>query len=260
MFEIYKFSETEFIAFALMLVRISACLVTMPIFGNRDIPAHVKVLFSLLITMILFSSARAHILATTHIESQDLILLTLREAFLGTLIGFLCRGIFWAVQMAGQLLGFSIGFSAAQAFNPALGDTGTMIEQFQSILAMLLFLGINGHHWMIRAIAQSFELVPLSLTTIKTETIYGLGNYIQTISEIAVKLSAPMMAVIIFLNGAMGIVGRAVPQINTFVTSFPVNILVGLFVFMVSIPLLLTVMENDFARMTVIVFQFIKAF
>jgi flagellar biosynthetic protein FliR len=67
-------------------------------------------------------------------------------------------------------------------------------------------------------------------------------------------------AVIMFVNGAMGVVGRAVPQVNVFVTSFPVNIMVGLSVFMVSIPLLLATMEQDLGRLTGMIFKFLRTF
>lgn len=260
MFEVYKLSETELLVFALLLVRISACLVTMPIFGNKDIPSTVKILLSLLITFSLFSSLKVRGVWPQALATENLIFFVMREAFIGVFIGFLCRGIFWAVQIAGQILGFSIGFSAAQAFNPALGDTGTMIEQFQSILAVLLFLIIDGHHWLLQAIVQSLEVVPLAAMSFKSQSVLGLGAFLQAMFEVGIKLSAPMVAVIMFVNGAMGVVGRAVPQVNVFVTSFPVNIMVGLSVFMVSIPLLLATMEQDLGRLTGMIFKFLKTF
>jgi len=76
----------------------------------------------------------------------------------------------------------------------------------------------------------------------------------------SLKLAGPMIAVVLFLNIALGVIGRAVPQINVFVISFPVNILVGLFIFMVSIPLLLTVVESDYISLGQQVMGFVKGF
>lgn len=259
MFEIYKFSEHELVLFSLMLIRISACLVAMPLFSATTIPAQVKILLSLMLTFVVFMSQKQQ-MAILSFQMEDLILLSAREAFIGTFIGFLARGIFWAVQVAGQILGFSMGFSSAQIFNPALGGTGTMLEEFQNILAILLFLVINGHHWLIEGIVQSFQLAPLAKLGINPEVLLGIGGYIQQVFTIGIKLSGPIIAVVLFLNMAMGVIGRAVPQINVFIVSFPVNILIGMFVFMFSIPLVLTVMQNDFEHLTVQVFKFIKAF
>jgi flagellar biosynthetic protein FliR len=258
-FEVYRFNEKEILLFALMLVRISACFVTMPLFGSKDVPHSIKVLLSLVTTFILFTSQRM-VLTKIDFQTDDLITLAAREAFIGVFIGYLTRGIFWGVQVAGQILGFSLGFSAAQIFNPAFGDSGTVIEQLQSNLALLLFFSINGHHWMIEALAKSFQLAPMAQIGLHTEPLVGISHYITMIFAIGVKLAAPMMAVVVFLNFALGVVGRAVPQINVFVISFPINITVGLLVFMVTIPLLLAVMETDFSKLTVEVFKFIKAF
>lgn len=258
-FEIYQFNEKEILFFGLVLVRLSACLVIMPIFSARDIPGPLKALLSLLISFLIFASHRKQIVAIP-LQSQDLLLLAAREAFVGSFIGFLCRGIFWGVQVAGQILGFSMGLSAAQIFNPALGESETIIEQFQTTLAMLLFLVIGGHHWMLQALSQSIDMAPVGVLGLKTQPLLGVGGAVQTIFEIAIKLAGPMMAVIIFLNIAMGVVGRAVPQINVFVISFPVNILAGLFVFMVTIPLILAVMESDFSKISIQILRFIKAF
>ncbi|MBK9292910.1 MAG: flagellar biosynthetic protein FliR [Oligoflexia bacterium] len=260
MFEVYKFNEAELVLFSLMLIRISACLVAMPLFSSTTIPGPIKVLLSLVITFVVFLSQKQNLATNSGFVLENLIVLSAREAFIGAFIGFLARGIFWAVQVAGQVLGFTMGFSAAQSFNPALGGSGTMLEEFQNILAILLFLVINGHHWLLEGLVKSFELAPMGLIGLNPQALLSTGAYVQNVFEIAVKLSGPIVAVVLFLNVALGVVGRAVPQINVFIISFPVNILVGMFVFMVSIPLILTVMQNDFAHLTEQVFKFIKGF
>ena len=95
---------------------------------------------------------------------------------------------------------------------------------------------------------------------IDTKALASVTVLTQQVFVIGIKLAGPMIAVILFLNIALGMVGRAVPQINVFVISFPVNILVGLFVFSVSIPLLLTVLESDFMTIGAEMFKFLKAF
>jgi len=260
LFEVYRFNETEIALFALMLIRISTCIAIIPIFGVRHVPSSVKVLLSLLLTFILFPV----LIKTTQMPlinwEDEIFLLVAKEAFLGMFMGFLTRLIFIAVDVAGELLGFSMGFSTAQLVNPTSGEASSVMEQFLTILATLLFLAINGHHMLIEAIYRSFSLVPLAQLSINPENMASLSVIIQQVFTIGFKLAAPMIAVILFLNIAMGIIGRAVPQVNVFVISFPVNILVGLFVFIVSIPLLLSTMQTDFVDVSAEIFKYIKNF
>src|SRR5438067_120562 len=95
--------------FALMLVRVSGCMVTLPVFGTRLVPVPAKILLSLLLTLILFPVMKPSMtIAPTW--SADIILLTMREAFIGAFMGFLGRLMFMGMEIAGQLLGFSLGF------------------------------------------------------------------------------------------------------------------------------------------------------
>jgi len=258
-FEVYRFGEVEIITFALILVRISSMLVTMPIVGTRTVPNQVKILLSVSIAFVLFPFLRTH--SSLELAWKDhLILLIMREAFLGVFMGFLCRMIFMSVEMAGQILSFSIGLSAAQLVNPSFGESSSVMEQFEIVLGTLIFLGINGHHVFFEALFRSFQLAPVGIMAFKVEAINSVTLMAQEVIGLAVKLAGPMIAVVLFLNIALGVIGRAVPQINVFVISFPVNILVGLFIFMVSIPLLLTVVESDYINLGQQVMGFIKGF
>ena len=258
MFEVYHFNEAQILLFALALVRVSTMFATMPITGSKTVPGPAKVLLSIAVVLVLFPFLRSGI--TPAGLKDNLLILIVREAFLGIFMGFLCRMIFMSIEMAGQILSFSIGLSAAQLVNPSFGESSSVMEQFETVLATLLFLAINGHHMFFEALYRSFELAPLGVLTVRPEAMKSVLLMTKETFEIGVKLAGPMIAVILFLNIAMGIVGRAVPQINVFVISFPVNILVGFFIFMVSIPLLLTVMEADFVNLGMQVIGFVKGF
>src|SRR5579871_5013269 len=103
MFEVYRFSEREIILFALMLVRISSCLVILPIFGNRNVPNQIKVLLSLAVTFILFPIMQRNFSLPLKWQ-DDIILFVGREAICGLFMGFLARLIFIGVEAAGQIL------------------------------------------------------------------------------------------------------------------------------------------------------------
>lgn len=258
-FEVYHLNEAEVIAFGLMLVRISSCIVLMPIFGSQLVPAQAKILLSLVITLLLYPVAK-HTVVLPPEWRDEIVLLVLREGFVGVFLGFLTRFIFMGVEVAGQILSLTMGLSAMQLLNPAFNDSSTIMEQLEAVLATLLFLAINGHHFLFEALFRSLQIAPVGVLSMSHEALGATTGLVQDVFIIGIKLAGPMIAVTLFLNIALGIVGRAVPQINVFIISFPVNILVGLFVFMVSIPLLLSVFENDFGDIGTRIFVFLKGF
>lgn len=212
-----------------MLIRLTSCLAIMPIFGARTVPAPAKILLSLLFGFLLFPIWKLNYVVAPKLN-DDLILLVAREVLLGVGMGFLARLMFTGVEMAGQMLGLAMGFNAAELVNPSYNESTSIMEQFQAVLATLLFLAISGHHLLIEALFRSFEIAPLGSLTANPLAFMPIVDVIQEAFVIAVKLSGPMIAVMVFLNIALGVVGRAVPQINVFITSFPINIMGGFFV------------------------------
>jgi flagellar biosynthesis protein FliR len=259
MFEVYRFSEVEILSFILVLMRISVFLVTWPVFGTASVPTSAKVLTSLIVTIVLFPIVGIHRLDAAAIERFYFWLL-MREALIGITLGFLTRFFFFTISVCAQIVSDSIGLSSVQLFDPSIQDRSTVIEQFYTMLATLFFLGINGHHAFISGLVQSYEIVPLSLKALNLATYQNVGPLVQAVTVAGIKLSAPVFIAIFCMNIAMGIIGRAVPQINVLVTTIPVNILVGLFVMLISIPLLLASMSGLLNEAIVGVFGFLKSY
>ncbi len=253
---IYHFTLTEVVCFGMVLLRMTAFIVAWPVFGTNLVSTPIKILFALALTFILYP-----VVGYKQLNPEALVeIVAVREIFIGLSLGFLSRLFFFAVGIAGQLISITIGLSSAQLFNPAVNENSTSIEQFHLILASLFFLSINGHQMLLSALAKSFEFVPLSAQFINIKAFGQLDVLIQEIFLIGVRLSAPILISILFLNLAMAVIGRAVPQMNVLVTSMPVNILVGFVVLFVTVPLLLGQMDDlvsiTFARL----FQVMKAF
>src|ERR1700744_579985 len=134
-----------------------------PIFGNRSIPQPVKILLSLVMTLVIFPVIKQNnAVGPRTIESQ-LLILALREVFIGVFLGFLTRLIFAAVEVSGQILSLSMGFTTASLINPAFNESDSVMAQFELILATLLFLAVNGHHLFIEAIYKSYQLAPVGV-------------------------------------------------------------------------------------------------
>ncbi len=257
--DIYKFSETEIIAFFLILLRISAFIVSWPVFGSPTVPNTLKILFSLALAFMLMPVIN-YSAVNANFDSYSLIGLSIKEVAVGVCLGYLARMFFFAVGMAGEIASTSIGLSSAQLFNPQMGAQVTAVEHFKVILASLFYLGMQGHHLFLSGLVDSFNLVPMGFLTFSFKGFIEMGRLAQEVMEIGVKISAPVMVSILFMNVAMAVIGRAVPQINVLITSMPVNILVGIFVLMISLPLFVWQMDSLLEFTSIRMFQLLKTF
>lgn len=254
---LYQFPEGQIIAFALVLLRIIAFFVAWPVFGTATVPVSVKILLSIAVAMMMYPTLHFQNAEVIKI-SEDIILFAAREVALGLTLGFMMRMFFFAISIAGEIISVSIGISSAQLFNPTMGGSSSAVEQFQLILATLFFLGINGHHLFLMGLSSSFELLPVTAVGLKYQAFSGLAVLVESTFLIGLKMAAPVMIAILLTNMTMGVLGRAVPQINVLVTSLPVTIMVGGAVMFISLPLLILEMNGLLDHMSAQLMQIMK--
>lgn len=249
--------QTNIVAFVLILIRVSVFVSIWPLFGQLGVPMPIKILFALLLTFIVLP-----IVHTTPLlefkSSWYLVYLAFKESLCGILLGFLTRFFFYVVSMCGQLVGISMGLGSAQLLNPTIGVEGSSLEQFQVILASLIFLSINGHHLFLSGLIQSFDLIPIQL---KGFNFLAFKSVVVSLEEILIasfKMAAPVIISVLLMNISIGIIGRAVPQINVLVTSWPINIFLGLIILIISMPLYLDEIQHVFYNMVNLLYGVIK--
>jgi flagellar biosynthetic protein FliR len=236
-------TEVQLVVFGLILLRMIAFVVSSVVFGSQNISVPVKILLSLTLTMMVFPTVHLNPADAAQM-SEDLILLSAREVLLGLSLGFLTRLFFFAVGMTGELVSISIGLGAAQIFNPLMGSNSNTVEQFYTTLATLIFFAVNGHHLLIGAIVQSYQLVPLAQMKLNMGPFAEIATFAQDMFVMAIKMCAPIIAAVLITNIAMGILGRAIPQINVLVTSMPVTLMLGFALMFICIPLLVLEMNS----------------
>jgi len=234
--------------FVLILIRVSTILVMMPILGHKTVPIRVKAGLSLVITFLIFPFVRKVIPSV----SPDLIPMILQmagEIMVGIVIGFAVKVVFTGIQYAGELIGLQMGFSMANVLDPMNNINVSIISEMQYLMALLIFLSINGHHVFITVITDSYRvLAPFGfhMTGPLAQTLLALS---QNIFIIAVKASAPVIAVMLFTNLGMALIARTVPQINILIVGFPLQISVGLIFLGLSMPIFLRVIETYFINL-----------
>lgn len=231
--------------FILIFLRVSAIVALTPILGDRTVPLRVKGGLSLLIAALLFPFVKAGP-GTMNFDLAALIFRMASEVFVGAVIGFTARLLFAGVQLAGQLVGFQMGFSIVNVIDPVNSDQVSIISEFQYLIAVLLFLSLDGHHIFLSALAESFRMVPPLDLHVRGELFQVLMVFVTDMFEVALKMGAPVMAMLFFLSVGLGLVARTVPQINIFIVGFPVQIAVGLISLGVTLPLFVTVAGRCF--------------
>lgn len=254
----YHYDENQILIMALILIRVSAFLFTWPVFSVFSVPRPAKILLAVVLTICLFPVV-PHEALTAEMLSLNIVWYVMKEVFVGLCLGFFTRLLFFAVSIAGQLISTSMGLSSGQMFNPALGNQSTTTEQFFTTLATLLFLAINGHHYFLTGLAQSFDVIQISSTGASFALFKDVGAILQMVCIAGIKISAPVMVAIFFLNVAIGIIGRVVPQINVLVTSLPINIMAGFIIIFMMIPLYLTEVDTILTQMTDVMFKVMKS-
>ncbi len=233
-------------AFVLVLLRVSAMIVTIPVISEATVPARIKAALSIILSVIIFPMVASQIPPTNKIHFIQLIFLMFGEVMIGLTIGFVARLVFAGIRMAGDIIGFQMGFSVANVIDPMSSQQVSVITELQYLIAMLVFLTVNAHHLFFQAIIQSYALItPLSF--------HFSGQFMQFILDvskdifvIALKIAAPIMAVMIFTNVALGVVARTVPQMNIFIVGFPLQISLGLIFLGLTAPLFVRITQGIF--------------
>ncbi|WZL74858.1 flagellar biosynthetic protein FliR [Clostridiaceae bacterium 35-E11] len=233
--------------FLLVFARVLGIFIIAPLFAHRNIPSYTKIGFSLLFTIIIIPVLRISFL---RIDSFYLLfLLSSKEFVTGMIMGFICYLFFSSVHVAGYLIDMQIGFSMASVIDPQDDTQVPLMGNFFYMIAILVFLSINGHHTFIYGLKNSFDIIPLGSLNMNMMMIDKLIGILIYIFIISFKMSAPIFVAIFISNVLLGILARTVPQMNVFVVGMPLKILLGLVIIFLVLPLYIGIYEHIFENM-----------
>jgi flagellar biosynthetic protein FliR len=233
---------STFYVFILILVRTLSFISTAPILGHSVVPFQLKFWVSIFLSYIFLLTIDVNL--NLSFEFLGFFILILKEVIVGLIMGFSCWGIFYAVQFAGHLIGFDIGFSTSTAFDPEHSEPVPTLSQFKHYLSLSIFLMLNGHHFLLRSLSASFEIVPISSFGV-TGGLVGWGvNFISFVFITAIKISAPILVALFLTDIAIGILSRVFPQMNIFMFAFSVKIAVGFIALIIAMPLFVAIFKK----------------
>jgi flagellar biosynthesis protein FliR len=159
-----------------------------------------------------------------------------KEILVGLSYAFALAAVFAAISVAGSLLDTTVGFSYGSLVDPITGTQSTILAQLYAMVGVLIFIALDGDHWMIEGLARTYQLVPLSKFPSIGALVGGADKAFISIFGSAIELAAPVMLAVLITDCAMGLVARVMPQLNVFAIGFPAKIAVGLLVMGISLP------------------------
>lgn len=225
----------KFIIGLLIFFRVSGFLFFAPVFENSGIPIHWKIMFGLMLSLIL-TTAFWNEQPQIDFHPWVLVFLSLKELLIGIAIGFSAQLVFYAARFAGGIIDFDMGYHTSVLFDPQQSSP-TLIGQLKELAVLMLFLIINGHHFLIESLMVSMRAVPLTTMSVTESTLQVLVTFATTIFIVAVKISAPLLLALFVVNLALALLARIAPQTNIFILSFQLKVAVGLLVLFATVPL-----------------------
>jgi len=209
--------------FGLILVRPGALLLMAPGFGGQTVPALTRVALTVLLAVSL-----APLVAMPAGPDAGIALTIARESAIGLALGMTARALMAGAELAGHLCSQQIGLSYAATVNPDGGARNTMLATLYGMVAAVAWLGINGHHLLLRALASSYESLPIGGGAVDPSLLVAVRQILGVVFVTGIKLASPVVAVLLLVEVALGLISRAVPALHAFVIGTPVRLVIGL--------------------------------
>ncbi|MFB0936678.1 MAG: flagellar biosynthetic protein FliR [Propionivibrio sp.] len=223
-------------AFIFPLTRILALLYAAPPFNNASLPMLVRLVLGLAITMAIAPGLDR--LPTIEPASGAGLLVLAEQMLIGYAMGFSLRLVFSAVDLAGTVFSMQMGLGFATSYDPASTSQTPVVSELIGILALLMFLAIDGHLMVLSTLAQSFRALPIGVLP-GSASWANLANAAAIVFSAGLLIALPIIVALLITNTALGVLGRVAPQLNLIVIGFPITIALGFAALYVSLPYLI---------------------
>ncbi len=239
-------SVLQFQLFFLVLTRVLAILIQIPMFGSSMIPNQVKLAVGVALSIIVvpWSPVSSEAAAMPLIS---FVFAILQELIVGLLAGFVGTLTFGAFQIAGKMMDLSSGFGAGQIFNPAIGDTGSAMDQLFTLTALLFFMITNSHHTFLLALQKTFAYLPVN-AVLPDLSAARLLQMTAGFILIGVQLSLPVVGALLLTDITLGMLAKVAPQVNVFFLGLPIKVWVGVMGLMLVMSNIVPIMGEMFKQ------------
>jgi flagellar biosynthetic protein FliR len=241
----------------LIFLRVAAIVFSAPILDTGSIPVVFKAGLALAVSVLLLPVVDA-VVSVTDLSLTAFILGIFSEVAIGVTIGLSVKLLFSGIQLAGQIAGYQMGFAVANVVDPATSLQIPILAQFYNLTAMLVFLAINAHHMFFSALVDSYAILPPLSMHISPQLVDMMMRLAANMFVVAIKVGAPLIAVMLLVSVGLGLVARTVPQIHIFIVAMPLKILIGLVFMLMVAPYLTAYLIDLFSTYQITLFDLIR--
>ena len=241
----FQFPIAEVMRFVIVLTRLSGIMLIAPFFTGGYMPTHIRIIFTFFTTLVLTPALP---LGNIPVELGlgSIALLLMFELIFGLVIGFTALCIFAGIQLGGQAIAFNIGFAMINLIDPQTQVNMPIFSFILNYIGILIFILINGHHFFLLAVYESFEVLPVGGFVLSGALVNQIVGFTASMFVIGIKIAGPLIVVIIVVDFIVGIIGRSAPQIHVLVVGMPLKILVGFATLSISLYFMPRYLESLF--------------
>jgi len=235
----------QFQAYLVVLARVAGFVGAIPVFSSTQSPVRLRAALAIIVAMVLFP-VMSQRLEPVSFMPLPFTLFLMNEVLLGAIIGLVARLIFTAVEFGATVIGYQMGFAAANVFDPTGERQIALISQFQNMFAILIFLAVDGHHLFFRLAVRSYELLPPGHLNLSGDAVPFLMELAAKMFALGVQFSAPVLILLLLSGLILGVLARVFPQLNVFMLSFPLNIATAFIVIALTLELSAALLSREF--------------
>lgn len=233
-------------AFIFPLARILAFITAAPLWSTAGIPRRTRLILGIAITVAIAPGLPA--MPAIQPASLGGLGVMAQQMLIGIGMGFAARIVFTAFSLAGEFIGFQMGLGFATFYDPMSSSQTPVITEFITLIALLLFLSMNGHLLYVGTLAQSFSAIPISAVPLGAGSWLNLAELGTLIFSAGLLLALPIAVALMITNIALAVLSRAAPQLNIFALGFPITLMGGFVVLAVSLNYLAVPIQGVFEQ------------
>ncbi len=233
-------------AFFFPLARVFGLMATAPVFNNASLPMRVKLIAGLAVTLALAPALPP--LPQIAPASWTGLAVLVQQGLIGIALGFTMRIVFAGIDLAGELIGLQMGLGFAIFYDPQNAAQSPIVAELMGLLALLIFLALNGHLAMLALLAESFTVLPIGSAFFPAAGWETLLRWGATIFSVGVLLALPIIGALLVANIALGVLTKVAPTLNLFAVGFPVTLMAGFAMLALSMPYFAPTLEHFFEQ------------
>jgi flagellar biosynthetic protein FliR len=248
-----SFLPNEIFSVLLIMTRFTPLVMVMPVLGEQSIPRRIRVSFSFVLSIVIYSAVRDQLVSLPQ-SIFDLLTLIVHEFIIGLIIGLMARVLMASTHVAGTVIAFQTGLASAQQFDPNQGGQSAIVASFMTVTAITLIVVTDLHHLMIMGLVNSYTRFPVN-EAIQHADFAGVAiYYVVETFKLGLQLAAPFLLYALLYNVGLGLIARLIPQFQVFFVGMPANVYMGFLLFMLLIGSMMTLFQE---RMEAYLTQFL---